>query len=204
MNLYENYGKRDYCEIKLPAGEWSWCYSAADLQNRLTERLPGQRVKAIYVGLYAYLQTQYSKTDLVDLSYTGGISLLVLETTALALRIRGEGMAEYRILPTDALSVREISDYLPEDLVQNEGYFFDLARHDRTCDYAGKRLERVRVPRTTVWAMPVPGFDEKRAEKAGAAFDLPGEIYGTLEDGTCLRFIGDEYANYCILLETGA
>ena len=203
MNLYENYGKRDYCEIRIPAGEWTWCYSAAELQDRLTAQIPGQRVKAVYVGLYEYLQTQYSKTDLVDLSYTGGVTLLVFESAALALRLRGEGMAEYRILSAEALSVREISDYLPEDMIRSEAYFFDLARHDRTCDYAGKRVERVRVPRTTVWAMPVPGFDEERADEAGTAFDLPGEIYFTLEDGTLIRLIGDEYANYCILLERG-
>lgn len=203
MSLYENYGSWNYCEITLPEGAWEWCYSAEALQKALEAAFTGEIVRGLYVALHEYTQSVLSKPNVVDLSYTGGVSLLLSENTALALRFRGEGMAEYRLLPAESLTVREISGFLPDDMVRNRRYFFDLLHHERTCDYAGQRAERVRVPRTTVWALPTPGFDEDRGDMAGAAFDLPGEVYFTLENGVSIRFIGDETEYYCILLEPG-
>lgn len=201
MGLYENYGKQHYCKIALPDGPWTWCYSAEALQRELAGLLPGQRLRGCYVSLLNYLDAVHSKPNVIELSETGGTSLLVFETAALALRFRGEGMAEYRILPAGDLPVQEVCHWLPDDLVSSPSYYFDIARHDGPGSYAGKRVEVVRVPRTTVWAFPAPGFDEDRADRAAAAFDLPCEVYLTFEDGSTLRFLSDEYAYYSVLME---
>lgn len=192
--------KEKYFIASLPDGELAYSYSAKQLQAELNELFAGQKLKAIYVGLEGYLETLRNRVNVIDLTYMGGITLIVFDTVVLEFVIHVEGMIAYRCFPAQELKPQEKYDYPPEDLLMSDRYFFDIAGHELAYEYKDKVVKRITVNGTDTWGFSQPSFDEEIAREATEKRDLPTDIVlHTDEFNIC--FEGDDLEYYYIVFE---
>lgn len=200
MSNYLSYGKLKFTIAAFPDTEWTYSYSAKELQEELNMLFSGQKVNAVYVGLDGYLESLHWGKDYIDLSYMGGTSLVVFDKVVLQVAIHVEGMIEYRHFPIWEMRLREVFDYPPDDMLMSDKYFYNAADHEISHDYAGQEVKAITVKGTNTWAFSQPTFDETIAEVAAKKNDLPTEI--DILMSTCIiRFVGDELEYYWVFFE---
>jgi len=189
--MYSYYEKLKYYTAVLPDTEWTYSYSAEELQTELRERFAGTKLRGIYVSLDGYLEALHSSVNTIDLSYMGGTAIIIFDKTVLQLEIYAEGMIEYRCFPAWEMKLREVYDYPPEDMICSEKYYFNAADHEVEFEYTNSLVENISVKGCDTWGFDQSGFDAERAKKAAEKNDLPAEI--VLHTDVCeIRIVGEK------------
>ena len=173
---------------------WPWCYSAAELETRLNERLKGLVLEKLYIYFSDYQRGTCHDRESLNLSCIGGFSLLVFDRLAVGLFLDIQGMVRCRIFSPEQLRFEDVCGPAPEDW-SREMFVVEL----QTCfaaEYSGQRVAKVEVPQTDMWGMVLKSFDRARAEKEADAKDLPDGVFFYLENGTKVKLMCDE-SEYC-------
>ncbi len=178
----------------------TWCYSAKELQNRLCEKFCGHRLIAIYVSLHGYIDSDHHSNDIVDLSCEAGGCIVVFDHAVLDLGIHAMGQFQYRIVPTEDVTIHTTKDYPPNDYNKLYSAYYDISNHDITVDYTQKTITAIDVIPTTMFCFSLSGFDEEKARQAGKRYDLPKTIVLKSESFS-IHIIGDDLEYFRLRVE---
>lgn len=192
------YGKTKYYTIlKEPQADWKWCYSAKSLQDELQQVCVGQKIRAVYVDLYAFLERIDGRQDIVDMSYYGGPAHVFFDNVVLTLIFDAEGLLRYGMTPVWEWRIRYTKDYRPLDAFEKT-YLYRVSADDIADPFEDTKVEQIRVSGTDTWPFHTWDFDEDIAEAAASKNDLPAEIKFSLNNGIDLNIYGDSLEYYGI------
>ena len=195
---WEEHGKIEYYEIRLPEHEPETVYSAEELCADLSGFLAGKTLKKIFVSLRGFIDSSQRTENSLDFSYMGGEILLLFDDLAVELYIHAQGMIQYHVYEDiDPNVFVKKRGFAPEDTYSNDSYFCDIAPL-LALKYENSRVKTVEVFPTDTWPFSQSWFDEAKAEASG---HLPNLIKLSMSNGVRVCFEGDIIEYYYMWLE---
>ena len=188
-----------YYIVRIEGDEWTWCYSAKELEQTLTRVCFDQKLLKIMAELHGYVDADRRHANSLDLTYMGGKTLLIFEKIVVELEIFTEGQIRYRISNPWDMNIRPKFGRIPHDYITNRIYFCDV-KEDFDLEYEGRIAIGAIVKPTDGWNFDLIGFAEKKAEIAAKANDLPAAVYIPLDNDVIIYLYADIMEGYTIKL----